>query len=114
MSKMHVVADMEINRFLRAFDTRDEAVEFVSRLLKSNGEEYVYELAIGRQTVQNRFVDSVTGDDLLVLVRDRATSRSRTDAAAASSSGGRSSGGGSHDSGEASSGFGALAAKSYE
>lgn len=69
MSKMHVVVDREINRFLRAFETREEAVDYVRRLLRTNGDDYVHDLAIARQTKDDRLVEIVDGDELLALVR---------------------------------------------
>lgn len=74
-SKMHVVADMEINRFLQAFDTQEEAVDYVRRLLKANGDGYVVDLSIGRQTDEGRFVGVVPDNALLVLVREASTAR---------------------------------------
>jgi hypothetical protein len=72
---MHVVIDIEINGFLRAFDKREDALAYVGRLLETNGERYVLDLAIGRQTAEGRVVDIVTGDDLLTLMREDAEER---------------------------------------
>jgi hypothetical protein len=69
MDTMHVVADTELNTFLRAFETRQEAVAYVERLLKTSGDGYAQNLAIGRQTDDGDFVDVTAGDDLLLLVR---------------------------------------------
>lgn len=70
MSTMHIVADTEINKYLRAFETRGEAIDYVRRLLATNGEDYARDLAIGRQTADGDLVDIVAGDDLLACVRD--------------------------------------------
>jgi hypothetical protein len=68
-SNVHVVVDLDINKFLRAFATEEEAVTYVGRLLKTNGEEYVRDLSISRQIDDGWFVDIVTGGALLALVR---------------------------------------------
>jgi hypothetical protein len=70
MTKMHVVVDMDINGFLRAFETREEAVAYVGRLLRTNGDDYVRDLAVARQTEDDRLVEIVSGDELLALVRN--------------------------------------------
>ena len=75
MAKMHVVMDIEIGKVLRAFDAREDAVEYVWRLVTTNGEGYVHDLALSRQDDEGRFGETVTGDDLLALVRDVAASR---------------------------------------
>lgn len=69
MSAVHVVADAEANKFLRAFDTREEALSYVARLLQANGDTYVADLRVGRQTPDGEFVDVLAGSDLLVAVR---------------------------------------------
>lgn len=104
-SKMHVVADMEINKFLQAFDTREEAVDYVRRLLKTNGDGYVGDLSLGRQTDEGRFVDVVTGNDLLALVREASTAHELVTAGGSTADSGSY---GSHDSGH---GYEAIAAK---
>lgn len=113
MTKMHVVADMEINKFLRSFQTREGAIDYVGRLLKTNGNEYVHDLSISRQTNEGTFVDIVSGDELLALVQ-KAAARREPVSAGGGSHGGNPYGGeviGSRDSGY---GYGALAAKGYE
>ena len=77
MSVMHVVADAEANKFLRAFDTREEALEFVDRSLRTNGDAYVEDLALGRQTADGDFVDVLVGTELLAQLRESATTSSR-------------------------------------
>lgn len=104
-SKMHVVADTEINRFLQAFDTREEAVDYVRRLLKTNGDGYVADLSIGRQTDEGRFIDVVTGSDLLALVREASTAPELVTA------GGSLHDGGSYGSQDSGHGYEAMAAK---
>lgn len=54
----------------RSFETRDEAVDYVGRLLRTNGDDYVHDLAVARQTEDGRLVDMVTDDALLALVRE--------------------------------------------
>lgn len=75
MTKMHVVTDMEINTFLRSFETREGAIDYVGRLLKTNGDGYVHDLSISRQTDEGAFVDIVSGDELLALVQQAAAQR---------------------------------------
>lgn len=112
MTRMHVVVDIEIGKVLRTFDSRDDAAEYVGRLLQTNGEDYVHDLSISRQGDDGRFVEAVSGDDLLALVREAAGSRAL--ATAGGSSGRGSSGGGSYGSGDSGSGYEALAAKGRE
>ncbi len=73
MSAMHIVADAEANKFLRAFDTRTEALEFVGRLLWTNGDAYVADLALGRQTADGEIVDVLVGGELLASMREFTT-----------------------------------------
>lgn len=114
MSKMHIVADMEINKILRAFDTKQDAIEYVGRLLKTNGDDYVHSLSIGRQTADGHIVDIVTGDELLALVQEAATTRELVGTGGGSYGGG-SYGGNSHDPGDSGyGGYGAIAAKSHQ
>lgn len=75
MNKMHVVADTDLGAFLRAFETRDEAIAFAGELIKLNGTDYADELAVGRQTDDGDFVDVVTGDVLRACIEKGAGRR---------------------------------------
>ena len=67
---MHVVADAEANKSLRAFATRAEALEFVDRLLRTNGDVDVADLAVGQQIADGDFVEVLTGGELLARRRE--------------------------------------------
>lgn len=75
---MHVVADADANKVLRAFGTREEAVEFVDRLLRTNGDAYVDDLAVGWQNADGEFVDVLAGAGLLARLREIVTLPSRS------------------------------------
>jgi hypothetical protein len=70
MTKMHVVMDVEIGKVLRAFDSREDAAEYVGRLLQTNGVAYAQDLTISRQDDDGRFADTVAGEHLLALVSE--------------------------------------------
>lgn len=101
MSAKYVVADVELNAFLGAHDTEEQALDYVRRLLATNGEDYANELAVGRQTADGAFVGVTTGPALLERVKN--LSRRRELVAA----GDGTYGGGHSES------FGAMAAKGY-
>ena len=69
MSDRYVIVDTDINRVVGTRETQKEALVYVARLLKTNGDDYADELAVGLRTDDDNYVDVLSGAALLARVR---------------------------------------------